>query len=413
MPEIGVPHFMLDGEGRALSGHLVDTRALVKFDGRRKHGVEEWEGDRISITAYTTRGVSQLARQERDMLRSFGFPVGQDTPTKIAVENKSWKNEHVRRPKKSIRRQIMQGASRASALLTLSMTAASSNVAEAMLPSSSPDRPSILEIGDFAAAYTLAGNGSSVIEPVSWEDFANDSDCQTVLETIHALHPCVVWIGGHDEITDAKSNEIASQVFSAALNQILLGGLFVLSGNKEHMLWRDHAFNSLLNMYETQLDFDAQGFQVLRVAQPGVLQQGPHSVYVGEIEQQDPEGEQPQAVPPERLDAAKTSNIKFDAQVPKPVQASLGRLHQNLGHPSNHDLARHLRLAGAEEHVIQACKHLRCQVCDRAKQSASIFVGFQPARERRRFHSFRCSPGETFVAVRHRPCYNVPSCRRA
>ena len=371
VPEIGVPHIMSDGEGRALSGHLVDTRALVKFDGRRKHGVEEWEGDRISITAYTTRGVSQLARQERDMLRSFGFPVGQDTPTKITVEDKSWKNEHARRPKKSIRRQIMRGASRASALLTLSMTAASSYVAEVMLPSSSPDRPSILEIGDFAATYTLAGNGSSVIEPVSWGDFVNDSDCQRVLETIHALHPCVVWIRGHDEITDAKSNEIASQVFSAALNQILLGGIFVLSGNKEHMLWRDHAFNSLLNMYETQLDVDAQGFQVLRVAQPGVLQQGPHSVYVGEIEQQDPEGEQPQAVPPERLDAARTSNIKFDAQVPKPVQASLGRLHQNLGHPSNHDLARHLRLAGAEEHVIQACKHLRCQVCDRAKQSAS------------------------------------------
>ena len=144
----------------------------------------------------------------------------------------------------------MRGASRASALLTLSMTAASSYVAEVMLPSSSPDRPSILEIGDFAATYTLAGNGSSVIEPVSWEDFVNepvswedfvnDSDCQRVLETIHALHPCVVWIRGHDEITDAKSNEIASQVFSAALNQILLGGIFVLSGNKEHMLWRDH-----------------------------------------------------------------------------------------------------------------------------------------------------------------------------
>ena len=45
------------------------------------------------------------------------------------------------------------------------------------------------------------------------------------------------------------------------------------------------------------------------------------------------------------------------------VKSSLKRLHQNMGRPSNLDLARHLRLAGADPlagAVVEACKRLRC-----------------------------------------------------
>ena len=53
------------------------------------------------------------------------------------------------------------------------------------------------------------------------------------------------------------------------------------------------------------------------------------------------------------------------------VKSSLKRLHQNMGHPSNLDLARHLRLAGADPTVVEACKRLRCQVCHRNQRGAS------------------------------------------
>ena len=53
------------------------------------------------------------------------------------------------------------------------------------------------------------------------------------------------------------------------------------------------------------------------------------------------------------------------------VQSSLKRLHQNLGHPSVDDLARHLRFAGAGPEVIGAAKRLTCQVCLRCKRGGT------------------------------------------
>ena len=63
--------------------------------------------------------------------------------------------------------------------------------------------------------------------------------------------------------------------------------------------------------------------------------------------------------------------IKFEGNVPKHVQSALIRLHQNLGHPSAQDMARHLRYVGADEHVVKACKNLRCQVCDRNRHTGT------------------------------------------
>ena len=43
------------------------------------------------------------------------------------------------------------------------------------------------------------------------------------------------------------------------------------------------------------------------------------------------------------------SGIYLPENVPKHITKALRRIHQNLGHPSNRDLARHLRLSGAAE----------------------------------------------------------------
>ena len=55
--------------------------------------------------------------------------------------------------------------------------------------------------------------------------------------------------------------------------------------------------------------------------------------------------------------------ITFDQRVPKAVQGALRKLHQNLGHPPNSELARHIRLSGGSSEAVKACKTLRCRTC--------------------------------------------------
>ena len=57
--------------------------------------------------------------------------------------------------------------------------------------------------------------------------------------------------------------------------------------------------------------------------------------------------------------------ITFPDHVPRNVARALKRVHQNLGHPSNADLARHLRLAGGHEQAVKAALQLRCQKSQR------------------------------------------------
>ena len=62
------------------------------------------------------------------------------------------------------------------------------------------------------------------------------------------------------------------------------------------------------------------------------------------------------------------SGIDFPRGTAPHVASALRRLHQNLGHPSGPDLARHLRLAGASRDVIKVAKNLRCQTCSRCQR---------------------------------------------
>ncbi|CAK0825635.1 unnamed protein product, partial [Prorocentrum cordatum] len=56
--------------------------------------------------------------------------------------------------------------------------------------------------------------------------------------------------------------------------------------------------------------------------------------------------------------------------LPLEVRSHLRRLHQDLGHPSNDDLARNLRLNGADDALVRGAKHLRCATCNRTKPAA-------------------------------------------
>ncbi|CAE7408603.1 GIP, partial [Symbiodinium sp. CCMP2456] len=84
------------------------------------------------------------------------------------------------------------------------------------------------------------------------------------------------------------------------------------------------------------------------------------------------------AYPTEIVDAEKEAPKDFDGargitlgkNIPPHVSSALKRLHQNLGHPSQADFLRHLRLAGASPAVLKAAKTLQCQTCTRTKATA-------------------------------------------
>ena len=87
-----------------------------------------------------------------------------------------------------------------------------------------------------------------------------------------------------------------------------------------------------------------------------------HSAYVADVEigMNDEEGDEELVADHEWQGAA---GITLPKTVPKQMAAALRRVHQNLGHPSNTDLARHLRLSGATDAAVKGAEQLRCQTC--------------------------------------------------
>lgn len=74
------------------------------------------------------------------------------------------------------------------------------------------------------------------------------------------------------------------------------------------------------------------------------------------------------APPEEGDDRPGASGISVPNHIQPATASALKRIHQNLGHPSNHDLARHLRLSGASDLVVAAAQGLRCTTCERMRQ---------------------------------------------
>ncbi|CAL1145601.1 unnamed protein product [Cladocopium goreaui] len=58
-------------------------------------------------------------------------------------------------------------------------------------------------------------------------------------------------------------------------------------------------------------------------------------------------------------------DISFTGNVSGRVAGALRRLHQKLGHPPNRELAKHLRLSGASQDLIEAASGLKCRACEK------------------------------------------------
>ena len=58
-------------------------------------------------------------------------------------------------------------------------------------------------------------------------------------------------------------------------------------------------------------------------------------------------------------------DVYFKGTVNGKIAGALRRLHQNLGHPPNRELAKHLRLGGANKEIIDATSQIRCKACEK------------------------------------------------
>ena len=63
-------------DGSLVNGRILDTRhKLVKFNPKDYHCVEKWQGDRWSITVYTSRACHKLSGEQLEVLRRLELAI--------------------------------------------------------------------------------------------------------------------------------------------------------------------------------------------------------------------------------------------------------------------------------------------------------------------------------------------------
>ena len=241
-------------DGNIALGKVLNTReSMASFCPKTRHAGEHCEGDRYSIVAYTTRGIQELSRTDRDVLRTFGFPLG-----KHEGSDRADREFHLR-PKKSIRKAIWKGAQRASAFLTLGLAAASSFLSEFMPAGKSPGQAYIFEIGGTEMTYHMIEAGAHVIEPISWDEyFGNDSKID-VQHTITSLKFNVVWIQGGP--SDARQRDSVQRTVECQLG---CGGTVVMQAPLRDPLWSSHVLGDLVQHHEHSWE-DSGDLRTLRL----------------------------------------------------------------------------------------------------------------------------------------------------
>ncbi|CAE7835178.1 RE2 [Symbiodinium microadriaticum] len=292
-------------------------------------------------------------------LRSFGFPVGVDSHGPRDPTSEPWEQEHRTRPKKSVRRSLWKGAQRASALFTLGLAAATSFLSEVLPRGHGPEHATLLEVGGIDLTCDAVENGDTVLEPLSWNDFLDGTQVERIDENILTLKPHVVWIQGQ-----GKGAEATERLHQTLECQLSTGGMFVYQDHDGDAFWETDFFRMLKETYKHSIA-EREGDWILRVGERS--SEVEHNLLSQEAQvtsHEDPRGSGEHVHSP-------AAEIKFEGNVPKHVQAALTRLHQNLGHPAVHDMARHLRYAGADEAVIKACKAMRCEVCHRTRHTTA------------------------------------------
>ncbi|CAE7245428.1 RE1 [Symbiodinium sp. CCMP2592] len=327
-----------DEAGHAFRGASIDTKEKpYVFDPKSKHATEPWEGEtNYENWAFPLRGLDGLLAPKPDHY------------------------DKADRPAKSVRKGIWKAAKRLVALTTVCAAA--------------------------AATLTGAGRGLwSAISSVLPEDLYHEDFLPRLNETVEELAPATIWI--HGDIAIGRLRELEE----VAYKQIKKGRAVVWEAPDDASIWETSTLDRMREEGDLLLERSRNGRRELKinlvqtsVSFVGTEKVGALETYLASSQTtptRSTTSEEACAVteisedtPSDRLHESRgASAITFEAgkKIPPVVQASLRRLHQNLAHPRNDDLVRHLRMAGSAPEVLEAAKRLRCEVCDRHHRAKS------------------------------------------
>ena len=270
------------------------------------------------------------------------------------------------RPKKSQRKQLWKNARRASALAAWTMAVAASYLAETQPALRGPAHSCIFELGGDRVTSELYERGYYTTEPLQPVD-VNYLNHETIAGTIIEVKPQVLWI--HAE----PLGDYLPRLRDAVEIQLRAGRGVVLEAPDCHHLWTSKMGAELAKAPDAEVRRE-QGHLLLRVNMSQVLTEDDPLVEEADGCPKlnlvaDHHGRGPGRGGGDQLPRGSTAIRFVDGDSVKPeVANSLKRLHQNLGHISATDMARHLRLAGAGNEVVAAAKKLRCEVCERNRR---------------------------------------------
>ncbi|CAE7939825.1 FTSH1, partial [Symbiodinium necroappetens] len=360
-----------DEQGRELPGTNVDTREKVySFSGKIKHATQPWSGERWALSCFTSRGYGQATVAQRDQLRELRFAL-RGLPLVVGTKEEERTIDSGSRPIKSIRKALWRKAGRLAALTTWCVAASATWTAQSFPIARGQDAVSLFEIGDYTKTLEITALDYLAAEPFDYVVGDRDSlDPETVQHTIQEFAPAVIWLHGN------KTVGYLEDIIDYLFEHIDKGRQLALTAQPGDPCWNSAGIRSMLERYEGRW-FRRDGEpDVLRVNDPQ------RDLQPGATDHEDIPQFNAYMIDhkPGARDEEEEEKPKFGAEaisfsggkgLASEVKSSLRRLHQNLGHPSNTDLARHLRLAGADPVVIDACKRLQCQVCQRNKRGAS------------------------------------------
>ncbi|CAE7480578.1 GIP [Symbiodinium sp. CCMP2592] len=379
-----------DNKNHNLHGNLIDTKEKpYVFDPKRRHATGAWSGERWCISCFTTRGISDADQGERDALRAMCFPL-RGIEKLIAPKPEHYVKAD--RPVKSVRKGMWKAAKRLVALTTVCSAAASSFTGETLPLPRGKDSVALLEIGGWTKTLEASDYNFLTAEPILPEDLYEDNFLDNLNETIRTLEPGTLWIHG-DVVTGCLP-----QIGKIASDQVRKGRAVVVEAPEDATLWERDEIERVREEAGLLLEKRNNGRRELRI---NVAQSSHQFAYDEDIQPfrtylaapttrsiPDSDPYEVMAVTggassstEERISEARgASAITFSEgkKIPAPVQSSLKRLHQNLGHPTAEDLGRHLRLAGSSPEVVEAAKRLRCQVCDRHHRGKSAKPSSMP-----------------------------------
>ena len=339
-----------DKTGAWIPGKTHDTKEeFVNFDPFLKHASLPWTGDRWGLVFHTVRKQEEGSEQVKKFLRNCGFPL----PRRSAVPvHKEKLNKF---PRKTKRNEIANMAGKLNVLFTTLLVASRSFLVEASGPLPPVDPVVMMEIGGREGTIEAVELDKAVVEPMEWNDLTNPEAQQTAYHFVTGATPKELRL--HLDNMPSRCVDFVIDLVRAQLDE---GGEVVLRGRKLQIV--AGKFIEYVSYHDHNED---DGWIVLRKSQkgqrllPGHEGGRPHEVHAVQVEDR-------QQQRPQKLDG---SGITFGDGVAGHVQSALRRLHQNLGHPRQEDLLRHLRLAGCEPHILKAVKSMRCQICQSAKRS--------------------------------------------